>query len=88
MRPSANFLFRSLAQAYGPRAAGLILTGMGDDGVDGLVELHTAGGVTIAQDEDSCIVYGMPREAVARRAIDHILALEQVASALNRWATL
>ncbi len=85
LRPSANFLFRSLAQAYGSRAAGLILTGMGDDGVDGLVELHAAGGVTIAQDENSCIVYGMPREAVARRAIDHVLALEQVAPALSRW---
>ncbi len=86
LRPSANFLFRSLAQAYGPHAAGLILTGMGDDGVDGLVELHTAGGITIAQDEDSCIVYGMPREAITRRAIDHILALEQVAPTLGQWA--
>ncbi|CAG0935606.1 Protein-glutamate methylesterase/protein-glutamine glutaminase [Thermoflexales bacterium] len=88
LRPSANFLFRSLAQAYGPRAAGLILTGMGDDGVDGLVELHTAGGITVAQDEDSCIVYGMPREAVIRQAIDHVLALEQVAPTLSRWTAV
>ncbi|HSD83977.1 MAG TPA: chemotaxis-specific protein-glutamate methyltransferase CheB, partial [Anaerolineae bacterium] len=85
LRPSANYLFQSLAQAYGPHAVGLILTGMGDDGVDGLAELHAAGGTTIAQDEDSCIVYGMPREAVARQAIDHVLALEQVAPTLSRW---
>ncbi len=87
LRPSANFLFRSLALAYGPRAAGLILTGMGDDGVEGLVELHAAGGITVAQDEASCVVYGMPREAIARRIIDHVLALEQIAPALSRWAT-
>lgn len=87
LRPSANFLFRSLAQAYGPHAAGLILTGMGDDGVDGLEELHTAGGITLAQDEASCIVYGMPREAVARQAIDHVLALEQIAPTLSRWTS-
>jgi two-component system, chemotaxis family, protein-glutamate methylesterase/glutaminase len=86
LRPSANFMFHSLAQSYGPRAAGLILTGMGDDGADGLVELHNAGGITIAQDEDSCIVYGMPREAIDRRAIDHVLPLEQVAPTLSRWA--
>ncbi|HTP07302.1 MAG TPA: chemotaxis-specific protein-glutamate methyltransferase CheB [Anaerolineae bacterium] len=86
LRPSANFLFRSLAHAYGPQAAGLILTGMGDDGVDGLADLHTAGGTTIAQDEASCVVYGMPREAVARHVVDHVLPLEQIAPTLGRWA--
>lgn len=86
LRPSANYLFHSLASTYGPHAAGLILTGMGDDGADGLAALHTAGGMTLAQDEASCIVYGMPREAIARRVIDHVLALDQMAPTLNRWS--
>jgi two-component system chemotaxis response regulator CheB len=82
LRPSANYLFQSLARAYGPQAVGVILTGMGDDGVDGLVDLHQAGGLTFAQDEASCVVYGMPREAVVREAIDQILPLDQIAGAL------
>jgi two-component system chemotaxis response regulator CheB len=86
LRPSANHLFRSLAHAYGPRAVGVILTGMGDDGVEGLAALHRAGGLTVAQGEESCVVYGMPREAVARRAVDRVLALEQIAVLLNQLA--
>ncbi|HEY4721132.1 MAG TPA: CheB methylesterase domain-containing protein, partial [Anaerolineae bacterium] len=88
LRPSANYLFHSLAEVYGSQAAGVILTGMGDDGADGLVALHAAGGLTIAQDEASCIVYGMPREAVIRQAIDQVLPLEQVAAALCQLAGL
>ena len=88
LRPSANYLFHSLAEVYGSQAAGVILTGMGDDGADGLVALHAAGGLTIAQDEASCVVYGMPREAVSRQAIDQVLPLEQVAAALGQLAGL
>jgi two-component system chemotaxis response regulator CheB len=82
--PSANYLFRSLARTYGPRAAGIVLTGMGDDGTEGLKALRQAGGLTIAQDEASCIVYGMPREALARNAAERELTLEQIAMTLVR----
>lgn len=84
LRPSANYLFRSLAQAYGPRAAGIVLTGMGDDGAEGLRALRRAGGLTIAQDEASCIVYGMPQEALAHNAVQRELALEQITMTLVR----
>jgi two-component system chemotaxis response regulator CheB len=86
LRPSANYLFSSLARVYGPRAMGVLLTGMGDDGADGMEALHQAGGFTIAQDEESCVVYGMPREAIARNAIDQVLTLEQIASAFGQLA--
>jgi two-component system chemotaxis response regulator CheB len=85
LRPSANYLFSSLAQAFGSKAIGIILTGMGDDGVDGLETLHLTGGLTIAQDEPSCIVYGMPREAAARNAVDQVLPLDQIALTLANW---
>ena len=85
LRPSANYLFGSLARAFGSKAMGIILTGMGDDGVDGLETLHLAGGLTIAQDEPSCIVYGMPREAAARNTVDRVLPLDQIALTLANW---
>ncbi len=84
LRPSANYLFHSLARAYGPRAMGIVLTGMGDDGAEGLESLRRAGGLTVAQAEQGCVVYGMPREAIARNAVDRVLALEQIASALDQ----
>ena len=84
LRPSANHLFHSLARNYGVRAAGVILTGMGDDGVDGLLALHRSGGIVLAQDEASCTVYGMPREAVARGAVDRVLPLELIGLGLER----
>lgn len=86
LRPSANYLFHSLARAYGPRAVGIVLTGMGDDGAEGLKALRLAGGLTLAQDEQSCVVYGMPREAVARNAVDRVLTLDQIALTLSRLA--
>jgi two-component system, chemotaxis family, protein-glutamate methylesterase/glutaminase len=86
VRPSANYLFRSLANNYGPHALGIILTGMGSDGVDGLAELHRAGGFTIAQNEQSCVVYGMPHEAVKRQIVDHVLAPDEITAALLRLA--
>jgi two-component system, chemotaxis family, protein-glutamate methylesterase/glutaminase len=84
LRPSANYLFHSLARAYGHRAIGIVLTGMGDDGVEGLLALRQAGGLTLAQDEQSCVVYGMPREAVTRDAVDQVLPLDQIAPTLRR----
>ncbi len=82
LRPSANYLFTSMARYMGSRSAGVILTGMGDDGVDGLEKLHKAGGVVIAQDEPSCVVYGMPREAVQRNIVDWVLSPEQISGLL------
>lgn len=77
-RPSVDVLFRSTAQAAGPNAIGIIMTGMGDDGARGLLEMHEAGALTVAQDEQSCVVYGMPKEAVKLGAVDVILSLEQI----------
>ncbi len=77
-RPSADVLFRSVAQEAGPNAVGIILTGMGDDGAEGLLEMKQAGAVTIAQDEESCVVFGMPREAIARGAVDTVASLERI----------
>jgi two-component system, chemotaxis family, protein-glutamate methylesterase/glutaminase len=81
-RPSATLLFRSVARAYGAGAAGVILTGMGDDGSDGLVELRRAGGWVIGQDEATCAVYGMPREAAARGALSEVRPLGEIAGAI------
>lgn len=83
-RPSASVLFRSVAVAYGPRAVGVILTGMGEDGADGLLALREAGGQTIAQDEASSIVYGMPKSAIARGAAAYVEPLEKVADRILR----
>ncbi len=82
LRPSANYLFFSLARVYGKRAIGIILTGMGDDGVEGLSELHHQGGLVLAQDEASSVVYGMPREAAARKVVDHILPVDRFGQTL------
>jgi two-component system chemotaxis response regulator CheB len=80
--PSGNRLLASLARVYGPRAAGFVLTGMGDDGAHGLLALRTAGGATFAQDESTSVVYGMPQAALAIGAARSQLALEQVAPAI------
>lgn len=77
-RPSVNVLFRSVATAAGKNAIGIIMTGMGDDGAKGLKELHETGALTIAQDEESCVVYGMPKEAVKVGGVDAELPLEQL----------
>jgi two-component system chemotaxis response regulator CheB len=77
-RPSVDVLFRSSAQSAGANAVGIILTGMGDDGAHGMKEMHDAGALTIAQDEASCVVYGMPKEAVKLDAVDGILPLSAI----------
>ena len=81
-RPSASFLFESLALHLGPRAIGVILTGMGEDGVAGLSALHAMGGVVIAQDEATSAVWGMPAAAIRAAVADHELALDAIPSAL------
>ena len=80
--PSGNRLLSSLARAYGPSAAGLILTGMGDDGAQGLLALRNAGGQTFAQDEATSIVFGMPQAALACGATKHSIALDSIAPML------
>jgi two-component system chemotaxis response regulator CheB len=77
-RPSVDVLFRSSAQSAGANAVGIILTGMGDDGAHGMKELHDVGALTIAQDEASCVVYGMPKEAVKQGGVDGILPLSAI----------
>ncbi len=77
-RPSVDVLFRSAAASAGPSAIGIIMTGMGNDGAQGLLEMKTAGAVTIAQDEASSVVFGMPREAIAKCAVDFVLPLEKI----------
>ncbi|HEY1597331.1 MAG TPA: chemotaxis-specific protein-glutamate methyltransferase CheB [Thermoleophilaceae bacterium] len=81
-RPSATHLFHSITKVYGPNALGVILTGMGDDGADGLVELRRAGGWVIGQDEATSVVYGMPREAAARGAVCEVRPLPEIAGAI------
>lgn len=81
-RPSATVTMRSAARRFGARTVGVLLTGMGRDGADGMADIAKAGGMTIAQDEASCVVYGMPKEAVALGAVRHVLAIEQIALAL------
>jgi len=88
-RPSVDVLFRSVAISVGPKAVGVIMTGMGDDGAQGLCEMKEAGAATIAQDEASCIVFGMPKEAISRGAVNVVVPLEQIASAaLNAQSAL
>jgi two-component system chemotaxis response regulator CheB len=81
-RPSVDVLFESLAQGYGSAAAGCLLTGMGRDGAAGLLAMRRAGGQTFAQDEESCVVYGMPREAANLDAAGRVLPLGEIGAAL------
>lgn len=81
-KPSVDVLFRSVAKFAGANALGIIMTGMGDDGARGLKEMHDAGARTIAQDEASCVVFGMPREAIKLGAADQVMALDQIAGAI------
>ena len=77
-RPSVDVLFRSAAQCAGSNAVGIIMTGMGDDGARGLKEMHDAGAFTVAQDEATSVVYGMPKEAVKRGGVDVSLPIDQL----------
>jgi two-component system chemotaxis response regulator CheB len=81
-RPSVDVLFRSAARYAGPNAVGVILTGMGDDGARGMLEMHHSGAITIAQDEASCVVFGMPKEAIKLNGVDKVMPLESIAGAI------
>lgn len=83
-KPSVDFLFYSVAELVGKKALGVILTGMGADGAKGLLQMKNAGAQTIAQDEKSCVVFGMPKEAIKLGAADKILALDNIAPELLR----
>ncbi|HNX57648.1 MAG TPA: CheB methylesterase domain-containing protein, partial [Spirochaetota bacterium] len=79
-RPSVDVLFRSGANYAGKNAVGVIMTGMGDDGAKGMLEMKEAGAHTIAQDEESCVVFGMPKEAIKLGAVDTVLPLSRIAT--------
>jgi two-component system chemotaxis response regulator CheB len=79
-----DVLFRSAAHIAGRNALGIIMTGMGDDGAQGLLEMRQAGAATLAQDEASCIVFGMPREAIARGAAERVVSLAALAGEIIR----
>jgi two-component system, chemotaxis family, protein-glutamate methylesterase/glutaminase len=81
-RPSVNVLFSSAAKAAGPNAIGVIMTGMGDDGATGLLEMKKAGAWTVAQDEASSVVFGMPKEAIALGAVDEVCSLSRLSSTI------
>nr|MDA3834517.1 CheB methylesterase domain-containing protein [Spirochaetales bacterium] len=78
-RPAVDVLFKSTARSAGQNSIGVILTGMGSDGAEGLLEMKQAGAKTIAQDERSCVVFGMPKEAIKLGAADKVVPLPQVA---------
>ena len=85
-RPSVDVLFRSVAKAAGPMAIGVILTGMGKDGADGLLQMRQAGALTIAQDEATSAVFGMPKESIARGAVSEVVPLPDITDAILRSA--
>lgn len=85
-RPSVDVLFRSAAKYAGRNAIGIIMTGMGDDGAKSMKEMHDAGAFNIAQDEATCIVYGMPAEAVKAGAVDKIVPLQEIAQTMLNYA--
>ncbi len=78
-KPSVDVLFSSVAKAAGANAIGIILTGMGADGAKGMVAMHDEGALTIAQDQKSCVVFGMPKVAIEKGGVDHIVSLEKIA---------
>lgn len=85
-KPSVEVLFRSVAREAGPNAVGVILTGMGYDGAAGLLEMKNAGARTIAQDEKTCVVFGMPKEAIDKGGVDKILPLHNIAEEMLKMA--
>ncbi|HWX56164.1 MAG TPA: chemotaxis response regulator protein-glutamate methylesterase [Verrucomicrobiae bacterium] len=82
-RPSADVLFRSIATEFGGRAIGVLMTGMGDDGAEGLGLIKRAGGLTIAQSEESCVVFGMPKAAIERGYVTRVVPLDALANTIT-----
>lgn len=85
-RPSVDVLFRSVAQASGNKALGIVLTGMGDDGARGLMEMHAAGAHTFVQDEASCVVFGMPKEALSLGGADTAVPIKRIPAEIKKWS--
>ncbi len=85
-RPSVNVMFKSVAEVAGDKAVGVILTGMGDDGAKGIKLMHDKGAVTVAESEETCVVFGMPREAIDCGGIDHVVHLDYIASKIMSLA--
>ncbi|MFL6699322.1 MAG: chemotaxis response regulator protein-glutamate methylesterase [Vitreoscilla sp.] len=83
-RPSVDVLFRSVAKSAGVNALGVIMTGMGDDGAAGLAEMRSAGARTLAQDEDTCVVFGMPKEAIKRGGVERSVPLQGIAAEIMK----
>jgi two-component system chemotaxis response regulator CheB len=81
-RPSVDVTMKSAARAFGRRATGILMTGMGRDGAEGMKEIKAAGGLTLAQDKESCVIYGMPRAAVEAGAVDEVVPLDEIAPRL------
>ena len=83
-RPAVDVLFKSTAKYAGANSIGVILTGLGSDGAEGLLEMKRMGAATIAQDEKSCVVFGMPKEAIKLNAVDYVMPIDQIASQIVR----
>ncbi len=84
-KPSVDVLFRSVAECAGRNALGIIMTGMGDDGARGMLQMHETGARTVAQNEESCVVFGMPKEAIKLHAVDDILPLDAIGRAILQF---
>ena len=87
-KPSVDVLFRSVAQTAGANALGVIMTGMGDDGARGLKEMHDAGARTVAEDESTCVVFGMPKEAIKLGGVDRVVPLDQIPREIVTFAPI
>jgi len=85
-KPSVDVLFKSVAQVAGANALGIIMTGMGDDGARGMLEMHDVGAYTVAQNEESCVVFGMPKEAIKLNAVDIDMPLQNIAGEILRFS--
>jgi len=85
-RPSADVLFKSMAEEFGPKSVAVLMTGMGDDGASGMGAVKAAGGMTIAQSEESCVVYGMPKAAIDRGFALRVVGLDILANTLQAQA--
>ena len=85
-RPSVEILFNSVAESAGQNSVGVIMTGMGDDGANGLLKMKENGATTIAQNESSCVVFGMPKEAIRRGSVDHVVHLDRIPEAILKYA--